>query len=848
MAYKTNWMLRKSVCTAELAVTINDLWIGGRVKQAIYQAVLESERGKSNTKVGRLLTSKKFWHEPSFYMVKSRSNISNVYKVTQAIMAGALMTKSRIRRLTGVGTDLCNQCTEGKQESIYHALFECPSQRDRILTMRKAVGTMVGKHQIPPRWPIVLDDPTEDEERDSELIKGILSGGIPIQWQNSFESKYGKKSCERACRTSALISKTIAAIWGQRIDGHRNDLVELQRRRQVKMDEWTEMIMEEYYSEDWNILGDEEDKYANVSLAELLDMTKQTQGEEGEGEAEEDYIPTGNKQKRRRILSSKPREKWDQIPGIHLQKGEIPSSTQIYPPPEVTEDIAKRYVNKYNCEHINRGFCKTCRVDKLADHKKRNESKKRKEREWEKYKEGMERKTKRKTDETGERPTGGGCKANWRRVKEPAEKGEKEGNTGGGHRQQPKYNDKFQGDRTPVKPTNNRMKEYGQYSRPIRKYHRPLNSLKSLRRFKETDNTMYRVDGQTPDAPTTATMAITPEGASTPTHKTANTPANAMSTSKSRPHPLATTTNTLTLSPAKATTPTNNITTIPPKAQTPTSSTVLSPTKVQAPTYTIALTHTKVQTPTSSVALPPTKAQTPMSFTVLSPTRAQTPTSSIAMPSTKAQTPASSNVLLTPKAQTPTSTIAQSPTMVQTLTNTKALPPPKAHRPTRTAAGSPVSEQTPTNTTTQPPTKERAPTNDTTQPTAVQQTPTNITTLTITEAHAQKNPTTLPDTESHSATSTMTATKGSTITIPPRTTVQPHQALTGPSPRARTNHSPTTPNLKGDKGVRIPTKPPRFETREMMKKKNQETRKKEDQSIREIKGPPQESKGPPGMQ
>eukprot|EP01126_Amoeba_proteus_P032925 TRINITY_DN3216_c0_g1_i20.p1 TRINITY_DN3216_c0_g1~~TRINITY_DN3216_c0_g1_i20.p1 ORF type:complete len:865 (-),score=176.22 TRINITY_DN3216_c0_g1_i20:173-2767(-) len=533
MAGRKNWMKGDYRKSAELAITINDLWIGGKTKQAIYRTVLESEREKSNTKVGKLLSSKKFWQEPSYYMTKTRSNIANVYKVTQAIMAGALMTKARIRRLTGMGSDTCDKCKEDKQENTYHAIVKCPSQQESIQIMRKAVSRMIGEHPKPPRWPIILDDPTEEEEKDVELLKGILAGGIPIQWKELYERKYGKKACERACRTSALISKTIAAIWGQRIEGHRNDLVELQRRRQIKMDEWTEMILEEHYNEDWNTLGDEEqDIYSKMSLVELLDMNQMIQEEEEEGNMEKEYTTTANQQKRRR-LSSKPREKWDQIPGIHLQPGETTKFKQIYLPPEVAKDIAKRYTNKYNCEHSKRGFCPLCKAGKLADHRQRSECKKRKEREWEKYKDAKKRQRMDTTDGKEDNTMRKENTMDWREIKEDGQGIEENIDTRRREHQQPKYNLKFQEDRTPIRPTNNRMKEYGQYSRPEKKFYKPLNSSKSIRKFpyakvehqtEETgENTMPTIGRTTQyttaEGPTAKTRHKRPTRRGTPTPK-----------------------------------------------------------------------------------------------------------------------------------------------------------------------------------------------------------------------------------------------------------------------------------------------------------------------------------------
>eukprot|EP01126_Amoeba_proteus_P049762 TRINITY_DN5834_c0_g3_i6.p1 TRINITY_DN5834_c0_g3~~TRINITY_DN5834_c0_g3_i6.p1 ORF type:complete len:267 (+),score=38.10 TRINITY_DN5834_c0_g3_i6:426-1226(+) len=229
--------------------TIEGWWIGGKTKEKIYKHILKKEREKSRTKAQEILTSSRFWTDPSFYMIKSKRTVANVYKVTQAIMAGALLTKSRIYRLTRQGSILCDKCEEKVEETLYHALGECKAQEEQRRKLGDAVLKMLGKPILMKRWPIVIDQPTKEEKENGELMKGILAGGIPIEWKEALEKSYNKKALDTACRISALISKTITAIWGGRIGGERNDLAEYYNRRTCKMNLWIEATMDEHYNQ-----------------------------------------------------------------------------------------------------------------------------------------------------------------------------------------------------------------------------------------------------------------------------------------------------------------------------------------------------------------------------------------------------------------------------------------------------------------------------------------------------------------------------------------------------------------------------------------------------------------------
>eukprot|EP01126_Amoeba_proteus_P046796 TRINITY_DN5306_c0_g1_i1.p4 TRINITY_DN5306_c0_g1~~TRINITY_DN5306_c0_g1_i1.p4 ORF type:complete len:121 (+),score=21.30 TRINITY_DN5306_c0_g1_i1:251-613(+) len=119
------------------------------------------------------------------------------------------------------------------------------------------------------------------------------------------------------------------------------------------------MCLEEYYKETWDIRGEEEDQLMGSSLTEILNAERED--EEEEETVTLDYKPATSKHKRRRI-DIKPPFKKDQIPRIHLQAGKIPGITQMHVPPIVTEEIMKKYANKFKYAHIENGFGRLCKA------------------------------------------------------------------------------------------------------------------------------------------------------------------------------------------------------------------------------------------------------------------------------------------------------------------------------------------------------------------------------------------------------------------------------------------------------------------------------------------------------
>eukprot|EP01126_Amoeba_proteus_P055035 TRINITY_DN6806_c0_g1_i2.p1 TRINITY_DN6806_c0_g1~~TRINITY_DN6806_c0_g1_i2.p1 ORF type:complete len:459 (+),score=86.38 TRINITY_DN6806_c0_g1_i2:121-1497(+) len=57
------------------------------------------------------------------------------------------------------------------------------------------------------------------------------------------------------------------------------------------------------------------------------------------------------------------------------------------------------------------------------------------------------------------------------------------------------YNNSFAQDRTPLRPTNNAMKAFGRYTRPNKKYKKPLNSNRSIEKIQKGERTQRLTEG-----------------------------------------------------------------------------------------------------------------------------------------------------------------------------------------------------------------------------------------------------------------------------------------------------------------------------------------------------------------
>eukprot|EP01126_Amoeba_proteus_P021779 TRINITY_DN221_c0_g2_i1.p1 TRINITY_DN221_c0_g2~~TRINITY_DN221_c0_g2_i1.p1 ORF type:complete len:957 (+),score=177.77 TRINITY_DN221_c0_g2_i1:94-2871(+) len=493
---RANWMTRTIKGPNAVIPTIEGWWIGGKTKEKIYKHILQRERGKMRTKAQEILGSSKFWLEPSYYMIKSRRTISNVYKVTQAILAGSLMTKSRIYKLTGQGSILCSKCTEEKEETIYHALGECKEQEENREKLRETILEMLGMQRPEGRWPVILDKVNNEEREDANLIKGILAGGVPIEWREILMRRNPKGAMETACRLSAMISKTIAAIWGERIGGERNDIVDYYHKRTYKINLWAESVVKEYYDQQqvtWEVLDEVTEGTGLENISEILDDyykdSTQTQDREQEGQKE---MVIGERIKRRR-LGGEMREKWDSIPGIHTNLGDIrEDKRQHFNPPELDKDFSKKYTGKRGCEHDCKKACKECAKEARRMNEEKRKLKKRKREEIEKG-EGVEKEKRRKGDQDKEEGTITRISKrkgnNWRKIptwgiilstkEEPSYR--KMGT------RKCKYNSSYPQDRAPLRLKNNKMRAFRGYTRPNKKYKRPLNSNRSLNRIQEEE-------------------------------------------------------------------------------------------------------------------------------------------------------------------------------------------------------------------------------------------------------------------------------------------------------------------------------------------------------------------------
>eukprot|EP01126_Amoeba_proteus_P031756 TRINITY_DN3108_c0_g1_i10.p1 TRINITY_DN3108_c0_g1~~TRINITY_DN3108_c0_g1_i10.p1 ORF type:complete len:809 (-),score=163.38 TRINITY_DN3108_c0_g1_i10:144-2570(-) len=506
---------------------------------------MQRDREKSRTKVQGILTSNRFWTEPSFFMIKSRKTVANVYKVTQTILAGSLMTKSRINRLTGQGSIVCNKCEAEAEETIIHALGECKAHEEQWKKLKEAVLKLAGNPKTVARWPIIIDQTTREERENGELMKGILAGGIPVEWKEVLMKVNRKKALETACRLSAMISKTVAAIWGSRIGGERNDLVDFYNKRNYNINLRAEAAIDEYYHQQqisWEALDKITEGSGLESISEILDSyyreMGQTQVDEGKGVAEE---VIGDRIKRRR-LGNVAREKWDKIPGLHVgqgEQGDKVGNRQHFEPPEIGKGFSKKYIYRHGCEHEPSKACEGCAKEarKKNEEKRKLKNRKRKEIEREERNEINKRRKGEQTAGDQQVTQLEIRKGNrWRSVatwgiiinaEEDAGYRSKEG-------KRCKYNTSFAHDKAPLKLRNNRMRAYGGYTRPMKKYKRPMNNNRSLQKLQEDKRKNHQQTG---------TNIVTEEAGveATNTYSSTSTSTNIMTNTNTKTTPASTT-------------------------------------------------------------------------------------------------------------------------------------------------------------------------------------------------------------------------------------------------------------------------------------------------------------------
>eukprot|EP01126_Amoeba_proteus_P040274 TRINITY_DN428_c0_g1_i4.p1 TRINITY_DN428_c0_g1~~TRINITY_DN428_c0_g1_i4.p1 ORF type:complete len:634 (-),score=129.67 TRINITY_DN428_c0_g1_i4:897-2798(-) len=348
----------------------------------------------------------------------------------------------------------------------------------------------MGKEEKMLRWPIILDEITREERSNGELIKGLLAGGIPIEWKEIIMGTGKKKNLTKACRISAVISKTIAAIWGTRIKGERNDLTEYYKRRDYKFHLRAEEAIEEHYNGQQITWEEIEELTAGTGMESIEDLLTELYGEnQGEMEEEEE-VPReeniGERIKRRRLQPNS-KIRWDNIPGLHRRPEETGTvQNQHFYPPEIPQDFHKKYLNRQGCEHDRRKTCKSCAKNtrKITREKHRLRNRKRKEIEREEgrrvkakkiEKEGEDKETERELIEERK-----GNK--WRRIPtwETITKAKEERVYKQIRQMVCKYNDSFPQDKAPVKTVKNNMRSFGRYTKPIKKYKGVLKNNRRL--------------------------------------------------------------------------------------------------------------------------------------------------------------------------------------------------------------------------------------------------------------------------------------------------------------------------------------------------------------------------------
>eukprot|EP01126_Amoeba_proteus_P037819 TRINITY_DN3918_c0_g2_i10.p1 TRINITY_DN3918_c0_g2~~TRINITY_DN3918_c0_g2_i10.p1 ORF type:complete len:819 (+),score=141.76 TRINITY_DN3918_c0_g2_i10:247-2703(+) len=356
---------------------------------------------------------------------------------------------------------------------------------------------MLGIQNPVVRWPIILDKVSKTEKEDGELMKGILAGGIPKGWKEYLMGRNPKGVLEMACRLSAIISKTMAAIWGGRIGGERNDLMDYYHKREHRINLWADSVVKEYYDRQqfsWETIDEITEGTGLEDLSEILDEyykePKQAE-EEDVGRWTEAVI--GERIKRRR-LGDDMRMKWDDIPGIHIGPGERgEDNRQHFNPPEIGKGFSKRYISKRGCKHDNRKSCKECaRVAQKANEEKQR-MKKRKREDYDKREREEKEKRRKKnlgkggevTDERMSKRKGN----SWRNVQTWGliVNTKEETNYGNRGTRKCRYNSSFTQDRAPLSLKNNQMRAFRGYTRPNKKYKRPLNNNRSLNKIQERE-------------------------------------------------------------------------------------------------------------------------------------------------------------------------------------------------------------------------------------------------------------------------------------------------------------------------------------------------------------------------
>eukprot|EP01126_Amoeba_proteus_P033186 TRINITY_DN3252_c1_g2_i9.p1 TRINITY_DN3252_c1_g2~~TRINITY_DN3252_c1_g2_i9.p1 ORF type:complete len:239 (-),score=39.95 TRINITY_DN3252_c1_g2_i9:123-839(-) len=158
---------------------------------------------------------------------------------------------------------------------------------------------------------------------------------------------------------------------------------------------------------------------------------------------------------------------------------------------------------------------------------------------------------------------------------------------------QPRSNQKYQEDRTPIRPTNNRMKENGQYTRPEKKYRRPLSLIKST-----SKHSKHRLE-------TEERGGKTEEEERTQIGKRGRLKTNTTTTNTMTMNTTTTRTNIIPTSMSTATTNTNTTTT----------STNKSPTSKNITTINTYTTTTSIYTTITGTNIMPTNMTPPSSAT-----------------------------------------------------------------------------------------------------------------------------------------------------------------------------------------------------------------------------------------